>query len=103
MAAGIQNDTILWQQVKQGDRTAFDRMYRLYASPVFAMVYKHISSRADAEDITQEVFLDMWTKRMSINIQSSLFNYLYSAARNRTLRYIKTNAARPLQEKLDPV
>lgn len=106
MASGTQDHTALWQLVKQGDRTAFDQVYHLYAAPVFTMVYKHIRSRADAGDITQEVFMDLWDKRADITIQSSLFNYLYSVARNRTFRYIKRNAARPesldlLQELLD--
>lgn len=95
MASGIHDHTALWQLVKQGDRTAFDQVYHLYAAPVFTMVYKHIRSRADAGDITQEVFMDLWDKRADITIQSSLFNYLYSVARNRTFRYIKRNAARP--------
>jgi len=95
MTSGNHDHAALWQQVKQGDRTAFDQVYHLYAAPVFAMVYKHIHSRADAGDITQEVFMDLWDKRADITIQSSLFNYLYSVARNRTFRYIKRNAARP--------
>lgn len=95
MASGTQHDIALWQLVKQGNRTAFDQVYHLYASPVFAMVYKHIRNRADAEDIMQEVFMDLWDKRADINIQTSLFNYLYSVARNRTFRYIKSNAALP--------
>ncbi|MDR6568870.1 RNA polymerase sigma-70 factor, ECF subfamily [Chitinophaga ginsengisegetis] len=99
MASGIHDHAALWQQVKQGDRTAFDQVYHLYAAPIFSMVYKHIRSRADAGDITQEVFMDLWDKKADITIQSSLFNYLYSIARNRTLRYIKRNAARP--ESLD--
>lgn len=99
MASDNPNDTALWLRVKQGDRTAFDQVYHLYVSPVFTMVYKHIQSRADAEDIIQEVFLDLWEKRNGITIQNSLFNYLYSMARYRTLRYIKLNAARP--ESLD--
>lgn len=99
MASGIPNDITLWLQVKQGDRSAFDQLYHLHASPLFAMVYKHIHSRADAEDIIQEVFLDIWEKRRDIIIQTSLFNYLYSMARYRTLRYIKIKDARP--ESLD--
>ncbi|MRG44103.1 sigma-70 family RNA polymerase sigma factor [Chitinophaga sp. SYP-B3965] len=93
------NDTELWQQVKQDNRSAFDQVYHRYAAPLFAMAYKHIRSRADAEDIIQEVFLDIWEKRKEILIQHSLFNYLYSTVRYRTLRYIKANDARP--ESLD--
>ncbi|WEK38216.1 MAG: sigma-70 family RNA polymerase sigma factor [Candidatus Pseudobacter hemicellulosilyticus] len=99
MVKSIQNDTEIWQLVKEGDRAAFDQLYHQYASPVFAMVYKHLRNRSDAQDITQEVFLDIWEKRNAITIQSSLFNYLYTTARNRMLRYIRQNAFRP--ESLD--
>jgi RNA polymerase sigma-70 factor (family 1) len=95
MAANFSGDIELWRQVKQGDRFAYDQLYHLYASPIFAMVYKHIPNRADAEDILQDVFIDLWDKRLDISIENSLFNYLYTMARNRTLRYIKKTAARP--------
>ncbi|MET0394392.1 MAG: sigma-70 family RNA polymerase sigma factor [Chitinophagaceae bacterium] len=83
---------ILWQAVKQGDRIAFDRLYHLYVSPLFAAVYKHLRRREDAEDIIQEAFLDCWEKRAEITIESSVFNYLYSMARYKTLRFLKLNS-----------
>lgn len=99
MAKSNLNNIDLWELVRQGDRTAFDSLYHQYVSQLFALVYKHIPRQADAEDIVQEVFLDMWEKREEIIIQHSLFNYLYTTTRNRTLRFIKANSISP--ESLD--
>lgn len=94
------NDTALWELVRQGDHTAFDQLYQLYADPVFAAVYKHIRHKADAEDIVQEVFLELWEKRSTILIRHSPFNYLYSMARYKTLHYIRINHVRPVSLEL---
>ncbi|HEY0273540.1 MAG TPA: sigma-70 family RNA polymerase sigma factor [Chitinophaga sp.] len=90
------NDDHLWQLIKTGDQPAFDRLYHQYAGVLFAAIYKHIPSRPDAEDLLQEVFIGLWEKRDTIAVQSSLFNYLYSMARYRTLQYIRANAVKPI-------
>lgn len=95
----IQSGITLWDLIRQGDRNAFDSVYHQYVSQLFALAHKHIPNRTDAEDIVQEVFLDIWEKRNKIIIHSSLFNYLYSTTRYKILRFIKTNNTRP--ESLD--
>ena len=50
---------ILERAVKR-DRTAFASLYDLYLDRVYRYVYYWLPSRADAEDITQEVFIRAW-------------------------------------------
>ena len=95
MTKSIQSGITLWELIRQGDRNAFDSIYHQYASQLFALAYKHIPNRTDAEDIVQEVFIDIWEKRNEIIIHSSLFNYLYSSTRYKVLRFIKANNTRP--------
>jgi len=98
------DDHQLWLLIKEGDRRAFDCIYHRYAEVIFSSIYKHISSRQDAEDLLQETFIDLWEKRHKITIESSLFNYLYSMARYRTLSYMRNSAVRPVSvELLDPL
>lgn len=89
-------DDQLWLLIKEDNRLAFDQVYHRHVGILFAAVYKHIASRPDAEDLVQEVFLELWEKRHAISIQNSLFNYLYSMARYKTLRYIKNNSLKPV-------
>jgi RNA polymerase sigma-70 factor, ECF subfamily len=99
MATSIQNGIEAWELIRQGDLASFDKIYHQYVSQLFALAYKHIPNRTDAEDIVQEVFLDIWEKRQEIVIQSSLFNYLYSTTRYKILRFLKASNTRP--ESLD--
>lgn len=99
MATSIQNGIEAWELIRQGDLATFDKVYHQYVSQLFALAYKHIPNRTDAEDIVQEVFLDIWEKRQEIVIQSSLFNYLYSTTRYKILRFLKASNTRP--ESLD--
>lgn len=42
-----------------------------------------------AEDLAQEVFFELWRRRDSLNIKTSLKAYLRKTARNKTLNYIR--------------
>lgn len=85
----------LWLSVREGNRNAFDAIYHRHVQAIFASIYKMIDSRQDAEDIAQEVFLDLWVKRDRIEIQASLFNYLFSVARYKTIRHLKNKSLLP--------
>ncbi|TKG95336.1 RNA polymerase sigma-70 factor [Puteibacter caeruleilacunae] len=42
-----------------------------------------------AEDLTQEVFMSMWMRRDSLQLKSSLKNYLFSAVKKSALKYLE--------------
>lgn len=46
---------------KQGDRAAQHKLYKLYASKMFAVCNRYASDRMDAEDILQEGFVKVFT------------------------------------------
>ncbi len=64
MTNSFENGIELWELIRRGDRAAFDAVYHQYVSQLFVLAYKHIPNRTDAEDIVQEVFLDIWEKEM---------------------------------------
>ncbi|MEI6408079.1 MAG: RNA polymerase sigma-70 factor [Bacteroidota bacterium] len=77
--------------LKAGDegvlRLIFNRHYPL----LLGDVYKIIQDTDTAKDIAQEVFVELWRKRSSIDIHTSLRAYLRRAAVNRALNFIKSN------------
>src|ERR1700761_8296262 len=76
------SDKELWRLVSQeDDRPAFERLYRRTMHALMAAIYKWSDDAAEAEDILQEVFLDLWEKRAKITIQNEVFSYLYSIVR----------------------
>lgn len=76
------SDKELWRLISQeSDRPAFEQLYRRTLHALMAVIFKWSDDVAEAEDILQEVFLDLWEKRQKIKIQNEVFSYLYSMAR----------------------
>lgn len=68
---------------------ALRQMYDEYYSYLCYSVYKVLPDRVIAEDIVQEVFFEIWKKRETIKINTSLRSYLKRAAINKTLNHIR--------------
>lgn len=82
MQSDRRSDKELWRLISQeGDRTAFEQLYRRTLHALLGAIYKWADDAEEAEDILQEVFLDLWEKRAKIQIKNEVFSYLYSMAR----------------------
>lgn len=60
-----------------------------YYNPLCNFAFKIIKRKDLAEDIVQEVFVQMWQKREQINLTSSIRNYLFQSTRNRAIEIIR--------------
>lgn len=65
-----------------GDRGAFERLIARYQGDIFRMVYYRTSSRMDAEDITQEVFVSAYRSVGSLKDPGMFRSWLYRIALN---------------------
>jgi len=54
------NVDMLVKRAKAGDAEAFGRLYDMYVDRVYRHIYYRVSSVADTEDLTQQVFLKAW-------------------------------------------
>lgn len=82
-------DIELMQQIKTGDNRAFDDLFKRYYSYLCSVVYRMNQSKELAEDVVQEVYLDLWRKREQIEIKSAVKAYLHRAVMNKTLNKIR--------------
>jgi len=73
----------LVNRAKDGNRSAFAQLVDRFHSDVFRMVYYRIRSRADAEDIAQDVFLKAYQKISSIKDAARFRGWLFSITLNR--------------------
>lgn len=87
--ASLNEEQQLITKVKEGDQAAWDYIARTYYQPLFGYVMSMVRERESAEELVQDVFVNFWAKREKINITTSLKAYLYRAARNHTLNFIK--------------
>jgi RNA polymerase sigma-70 factor (family 1) len=82
-------DAKLLDLLKLNDRKAFDMLYKKYSAKLYYAAYNLFRDRDVCEDLVQELFIDLWTKRNQLNI-NSLEWYLKVAIKNRVLMYLRT-------------
>ncbi|MDA1334785.1 MAG: sigma-70 family RNA polymerase sigma factor [bacterium] len=80
----------LVQKAKGGDSAAFDDLYRQFMTPIFRFVFIRVRNRADAEDLTQTVFVKAWNALPRFDDREERFlAWLYTIARNSIIDHWK--------------
>lgn len=82
-------ENVLIHQLKQQEDLAFRELFDLYASLVYNTALNFVQNHEDAEDIAQEVFVDISHKINSFNGDSSLKTWLYRITCNKALEQIR--------------
>ena len=89
---------------QQGDAGAFERIYRLHSRRVYALCLRMVGNTAEAEDLTQDAFLQLFRKIATFRGESAFSTWLHRLAVNVVLMKLrkKTLAETPLEETNDP-
>jgi RNA polymerase sigma-70 factor (family 1) len=82
------HDKLLLLKLKDGSTEAFDALYEKYWKGIYAAAFKRLQDPAQAEDITQDVFLQLWLKREENNIDN-LPAYLFTATKNKVFNWME--------------
>ncbi len=84
-----EKDLEVFEKIQHGDLKAFEDFFRGNYSEIVRYSHRFVRDKLAAEEIAQEVFMYIWEKRKTINIQNSLASYLYSATKNRSINYLR--------------
>lgn len=71
--------------VRQHDEQAFTEIYNRYKGVLFVHAYRMLENAEEAQDIIQDLFTVLWSRRSEIVLTGSLSSYLYAAVKNRIL------------------
>ena len=74
---------------KSGDRSAFSHLYNLHVGRVYALCLRMLSHKDQAEDVAQEVFVQVWLKLDKFRGDSKFATWLHSVATNTVLSHIR--------------
>lgn len=98
-----EQDVKLFQLIKDGNELAYAEIYNKYRRDVFVTAFRILRNIHDAEDVTQEVFINLWNKRKDIEVNTAVRAYLTRMAANSCLNKIKhdTNLTRRNQQYSD--
>jgi RNA polymerase sigma-70 factor (ECF subfamily) len=83
------SDQELLLSLQAGNQSAFEMVFRNFYQSLCRYAYSFLSDKDEAEEIVQSTFIQVWEKRSSIEIQTSLRSYLYRMVRNACLNVIK--------------
>lgn len=75
---------------KKGDKHAFKELYRLHVGKVYALCLRLTGQPSMAEEATQEVFIQVWSKLENYRGESQFSTWLHSVASNVTISYLRT-------------
>ncbi|PSR54967.1 hypothetical protein AHMF7605_16380 [Adhaeribacter arboris] len=76
------------------DLTTFDSIYRQYWPELFDVAYKRVHSPEKAEEIIQDLFVELWEKKDQIQIKESVAAYLFGALKFRILNHLRHEKVR---------
>jgi RNA polymerase sigma-70 factor (ECF subfamily) len=75
---------------KENDTKAYEILYYRYWPKLINAAYKRLASRQKAEDLVQELFLNVYQRRSQIEFSTSLQSYLNQALKYRILNEYRT-------------
>lgn len=81
-------DISLLHKLKEGNREAFNSMFRYYYPRMMAYVTTTVEEEV-AEDIVQDVFLYVWENHQRLYVGGGFHSYLFQAAHTRCLDHLR--------------
>jgi RNA polymerase sigma-70 factor (ECF subfamily) len=90
-------DAALMLRVKRGDRAAFTELVEKYKQPVMNFVYRSLRDEIEAEDLAQNVFLQVYKSRARYERTAKFSTWLFTIARNLCLNEIRRRSRHPAE------
>ena len=90
-----ENDVALLSAIAARDEVALAQLYDRYRAILFGLVMRILNNREEAEDVLQEVFLQVWRKAADFDeSRGRPFTWLVTLARSRGIDRLRTLASR---------
>ena len=91
-------DGDLIRQCLSGDESAFGFLVAKYREPVYASAYAKLQNFADAQDLTQEVFIKAYQNLRALKHYDRFRSWLYAITSNLCKNFLRAKASRPDRE-----
>ncbi|MEX2404177.1 MAG: RNA polymerase sigma-70 factor [Balneolales bacterium] len=80
----------LWiEDIREGDKYAFEKLYLKFYSPLCKFAWRFLRSSHISEELVQDVFLNIWESRASLDPDKNITSFLYKDVRNKVLNHLK--------------
>ena len=83
------NDRDQLARLRSGDHEAFNEIFRQWYEPAVRSAARILRDTGVAEEISQDVFLELWRRREALPPDSSPGAYVLQSVRNRALNHLR--------------
>jgi RNA polymerase sigma-70 factor (ECF subfamily) len=90
-------DAALMLRVKRGDRAAFSELVEKYKQPVMNFIFRTLRDETEAEDLAQNVFLQIYKSRKRYKQTAKFSTWLFTIARNLCLNELRRRSRHPAE------
>ena len=90
---------LLFLKVKNKDPEAYGKFYDLYVERIYRFIYFKVSSRAEAQDLTSEVFLKLWQYIKDDRDIKNINPFIYVIARNLVIDFYRQRSTKQGKER----
>ena len=92
----IPTDEEIFELFTQGNISALGVLYDRYGLLVYRLVYRMLKNAQEAEDLTQEIFLNLQVKSKFNPRRGSFYTYLMTITRSRTIDRLRSKRSKGL-------
>jgi RNA polymerase sigma-70 factor, ECF subfamily len=85
----LTEDKELYLKLKTGNEQAFQTLFRKYYSALCRFANQYLKDGELAEETVQDMFVKIWEKRETLNIETSVKHYFFRSVRNHCLNQIQ--------------
>jgi RNA polymerase sigma-70 factor (ECF subfamily) len=96
-------DTELMLKVRRSNRAAFEALVVKYQRPVINTIYRSVGDLTEAEDLAQNVFVQVWKVRGRYKPTAKFSTWLFTIVRNICLNEVRRRARHPTDSLDKPV
>jgi RNA polymerase sigma-70 factor, ECF subfamily len=90
----ISSDEQLMERYRDGDAAAFDTLYGRHKGGVFRYLLRQCASRGVAEELFQDVWMNLIRARADYTVQAKFTTYLYRLAHNRLIDHYRSQSGK---------
>jgi len=77
------------EALRSGNHKAFESVFIAYYDRIRVFIFGYIKSESDAEELAEDLFVNLWINRETIDTTKSFNSYLHTIARNTAINFLK--------------
>ncbi|NOQ25881.1 MAG: sigma-70 family RNA polymerase sigma factor [Bacteroidales bacterium] len=85
----IKIDKSILFALQKGSHPAFEKVFVFYFMKIKTFIFAYVKTMTDAEELAEEIFVELWQNHEIINPEKSFDSYLYTIAKNKAINFLK--------------